>query len=142
MTTNTDGGLYIYSGNSNMGRAGDPVGANDYYGNPLHVGDIVQLWEGTYVDTEDEFWTPYNKLTAIVSDQFISYTDGTLSLKDGEIEFYCMGIASCGFDSPEWQIRIVKSHREVIEGERWKAYGFSYRRCKQADELLEERRKS
>lgn len=130
------GNLYIYSGECNMGRVGDPVGANDANGKPLHVGDIVQLIEGICVGTDIESWVPLDWLTAIVSDQFISYQNGILELKEGEIEYFCMGIKSCGFDSPKWKIRIVKGYQDVIDGEHWSNFGFSYRRSVAADELL------
>ncbi len=142
MTTKNTGELYVYSGECNMGRVGDPVGENDANGKPLYVGDIVQLVEGRCIGTDIESWMPLDRLTAIVSDQFVTYQDDIMELKEGDPEYFCMGIKSCGIDNPKWQIWIVKSHRDVIEGEHWPNFGFSYRRSAMADAMLKARGKA
>lgn len=119
--------LYILSGKCYKGLVGKPTGQKAFCGTELCVGDIVLLWRGHYIDTDIENWTQAG-MTAIVEDRYTTYSDGSVVINtEPQYDFYCMGIASCGFDDPEWRIEIIKSHEDVIEGEHWRQYGFNYR---------------
>jgi hypothetical protein len=124
-----------------MGKVGTPVGAKSFEGADLHVGDIVLIYSAMYLGTDIEQWYQQG-ITAIVSKQFESFTDGSIKLTDGHTKGFVMGIASCGFNSPDWRIEVVKSHVDVIEGEHWPAYGFNYRKNAAADALIAERNAS
>lgn len=117
--------LKVFSGECCQCDVGIPVGHEDMHGNPLHTGDIVQLWSGDYIGTDLEQWTPTDHLTCVVSDQYQSYTSGRIEEKDNPRPFV-MGIKDAGFGSPEWKVRIVKSHADVIQGEHWTAFGFRF----------------
>ena len=104
---------------------GIPVGHDDAHGHPLHTGDIVQIWHGDYLDTDLEQWMPADGLTCVVSDQYQSYSDGSI-VENKDPQPFVMGIKSCGFDHPGWKVAIVKSHADVIRGERWPDYGFRF----------------
>lgn len=97
------------------------------HGRELFTGDIVQLWHGNYVGTDSEEWMPSDGLTAIVAEQYQSYSDGSIVLLDDAAEPFTMGIKGCGISNDEWHVSLVKSHTEIIVGERFKAFGFNYR---------------
>ena len=119
--------LVVMSGDCTMCDSGVPVSAKDADGHDLHTGDIVMIWHGEYLGTDIETWTPVERLTAVISDQYESFSDGSVIEKDGNPEFFVMGIKGSGFDSPEWKICIVKKYSDVVPGEKWPAFGFSYR---------------
>jgi hypothetical protein len=134
MNTKDTGGsafpLAVFSGDCLAGVCGEAVGFNDMAGEPLHVGDIVQTF--TVIDRKDGDceWLDMmgDKLTVVVSDEWESFSDGSLVRKPDHDGFYVMGIKSIPMDEPgNWRVRLVKSHKDVIEGERWPAYGFNYR---------------
>ena len=78
----------------------------------------------------------HTTLTAVVSNQFQSFNDGSVRLDDREAEPFVMGLKSVKFDSPEWRVHLVKPFDQVVVGEHWKQWGFSYRQCEKADALL------
>ena len=133
-----DGGLKVHSGQCCMCDIGIPVGANDAAGNPLHTGDIVLIYQGRYIDTEIEQWDQEGGLTVVLAEQYQTYGDGSVRV-EGDGSFYVMGIKSCGFDHPEWQIKRVKSYADVVDGEHWKDYGFGYRKNAAADAAREKK---
>jgi hypothetical protein len=98
--------MKIYSGKVCVGNVGDEAP------NGFHVGDIVMIWHVEHAGSEFERWEPAGGLTAIVSDD------------DGKP--FVMGIKQSGFDDPAWRIDLVKKFSDVVSGERWPAYGFSY----------------
>lgn len=119
--------LAIYSENYCMCDIGRKTGEVDMHGQELFTGDIVQLWHGNYIGTDREEWMPSDGLTAIVANQYISYSDGVVKLLDKNAKPFTMGISAVGISDREWHVSLVKSHSEVVEGERFKAYGFNYR---------------
>lgn len=119
--------MRIYSGKSCMCDVGRPTGAVDMHGCELFTGDIVQLWHGNYIGTDLEEWLPSDGLTAIVADQYQSYTDGSIVEVDENTPPYTMGIKDFGISNDEWHVTLVKSHSDIIPGERFKAFGFNYR---------------
>ena len=119
--------MRIYSGTCCLCDVGMPTHQKDMHDNELFSGDIVQLWHGNYIDTELEEWMPSSGLTAIVGRQYQSYSGGEIELITNEPELYTMGISSCGVQNKEWMVALVKSHRDIISGERFKSFGFNYK---------------
>ena len=97
------------------------------HGNELFTGDIVQLWHGNYVDTDLEEWLPSSGLTAIVAKQYQSYSDGSVDILDDGAKPFTMGIANVGVQGGEWKLSLVKSHKDLVEGERFPSFGFNFR---------------
>ena len=119
--------MKIYSGSCCLCNVGIPTGETDMHGNELFSGDIVQLWHGNYIGTDVEEWFPSSGLTAIVGNQYRSYTDGTIETLTVKPELFTMGIASVGIQGDEWKVSLVKSHKDIIIGERFPTFGFNYR---------------
>lgn len=119
--------MRVFSGSCCFCDVGRPTGEKDIHGRELFTGDIVQLWHGNYIGTDFEEWMPSDGLTAIVANQYQSYTDGSIVLIDKDAPAFTMGIKDCGVSNDEWHVSLVKSHTEIIAGERFKAYGFNYK---------------
>ena len=119
--------MRVYSGNCCMCDVGIPAHQNDMHGNELFSGDIVQLWHGNYLGEDIEEWLPSSGLTVIVGNQYQSYSDGTIKLLTNSPELFTMGISSCGVQNDEWKVSLVKSHKDIIEGERFPSFGINYR---------------
>jgi hypothetical protein len=116
--------MYIYSGECRLGICGEPTPFKDLTGADLFVGDIVLP---SSIDASGI--CDNHELTAVVSDKFKSYSDGTHVEKEGQIEYFVMGIKGVDFmgrDSECWSVRKLKSFDQVVEGEVWKDYGFKY----------------
>jgi len=118
--------MKVKSGKCVLCDVGVYTGHKNKRGEELHTGDIILLWHGNYIGTEDESWYPESGLTAVVSDQYQTYSDGSVVEKEGDPEFFVMGVKGCGFDSQEWDFQIVKKYSDVISGENWPQFGFSY----------------
>lgn len=116
--------IYVYSGNVRIGNVGEPTPLKDFTRKDLFVGDIV------ITSLIDEFGICNNNgLSVVCSDRWISYNDGTHIQKNGEIEYFVMGIKNVDFmgvDSEKWIVKKVKSHEDVVIGEHWKDFGFNY----------------
>ena len=106
--------LRVFSGDCDKGAIGISIGKKDIGGQFLSTGDIVMFSHGAYVGTNAEQWTANPCLSVIMADE------------NGP---FVMGLKTCGFDHPEWRITLVKKFSDVIEGERWPAWGFNYRRA-------------
>lgn len=120
--------LKVWSGKCCLCDVGIAVAANSTWGDPvqIHTGDIVMLWHGDYIGTDLESWTPSKELTAVVANQYQSFSNGAIELLDSNPQAFAMGIKDCGFDHLEWRVQVVKKFSDVIDGERWPEYGFSY----------------
>lgn len=120
--------LKVWSGDCCLCDVGILVDASSTFGDSvqIHTGDIVILWHGQYLGTNIENWTPSSGLTAVVSDQYQTFSDGSITVRDAEPQGYAMGIKSCGLADPEWRIQVVKKFSDVVAGEHWPEYGFSY----------------
>lgn len=119
--------VFVYSGKCREGDVGEPTSLKDFTGEQLFVGDIV------ITSTIDDFGICNNNgLTVVVSDKYTSVNCGTHTehrIKEGEVEHFVMGIKSVDFmgkDAEKWIVKRVKSFKDVIAGEHWKDYGFSY----------------
>jgi hypothetical protein len=119
--------MRIYSGSCCFCDVGLPTDETDERGNKLFSGDIVQLWHGNYIGEDFEEWLPSSGLTAIVGRQYARSPDGTLERIEGPTRLFTMGIADCGIQGEEWKVVLVKSHRDIIHGERFLDFGFNYR---------------
>ena len=125
--------LKVHSGESCLCDIGIEVNAADQSGRMLHTGDIVLVWHGTHIDTYVEFWSSSCGLTVVVANQYQSYSNGDVKLRSNTPEPFVMGIKDCGFHDPSWRIQLVKKFHDVVDGEHWKEFGFSYRRNGAAD---------
>ena len=119
--------MKIYSGTCCMCDVGIPTNQKDMHGNYLFSGDIVQLWHGNFIGTDSEEWMPSSGLTAIVGNQYQSYSNGTIELLNDKPNLFTMGIAQCGIQNKEWKVSLVKSYKDIIPGERFPSYGFNYK---------------
>lgn len=118
--------LKIYSGQCLMGDVGQPTGKTDMNGEELFVGDVVQLWHGNYIGEEFAEWLPSDGLTAIVSNKYQPYSDGTHKVINDNPKPFTMGISSIGVKGDDWDVKLVKSHKEIVSGERIKSFGFRW----------------
>lgn len=114
---------FVLSGKCRIGDVGEKTPLVDCNGDTLFVGDIVDTF------TKDEFGVCYfSGLTVVVSDKWTSYNDGTHVQKEGDVEYFVMGIKSVDFmkEDSEWAVQKVKSFKDVVSGEKWKEFGFNY----------------
>lgn len=134
----TKGALRVFSGNCCLCDVGIPVNAKSTWGDPVevHTGDIIIVWHGDYIGTDIETWYPTGGLSVVVSNDYQSFSDGSVELIEGTHEPYPMGIKGCGFDHPEWRIQVVKKHSDVISVEHWPDFGFSYKHSDAADNAI------
>lgn len=114
---------FVLSGKCRIGDVGEETKLEDITGEKLYVGDIV------ITSTIDEMGVCNNNgLTVVCSDKWTSYSDGTHKAKPN-YEHFVMGIKNVDFmgkDRDKWMVKRVKSHKDVIVGEKWKDFGFSY----------------
>lgn len=116
--------LFVHSGKCCLCQIGISTGAFDFKGREIHTGDIVSLYRAEPgEDGPIELFTP---LTVVIADQFQSFSDGSVRLVERPMQFFSMGIKNVGISSPEWPVAIVKKYHDVVEGEHWPAWGFSY----------------
>ncbi len=115
---------FVLSGKCRIGDIGEPTPLKDISNNDLFVGDIV------ITSVIDEFGICNNcGLSVVCSDKWTSYSNGEHIAKEGDIEYFVMGIKNIDFmgrDSNKWMVQRVKSFNDVIVGEHWEDYGFSY----------------
>ena len=113
---------YILSGKCRVGDVGESTPLKDCEDKDLFVGDIV------ITSVIDKFGICSNYgVTAIVSDKWTTFSDGTNVEKEGEVEYFVMGNKNTDFKtSEEWIVKRVKSFEDIIVGENWKDYGFNY----------------
>ena len=76
----------------------------------VYTGDIVLVWHGHYVGTYDEIWYPADSLTTVLFDQYHRYSD--------EDQPFVMFYKKADFES-EYKVQVVKSHKDVVNGEHW-----------------------
>ena len=120
--------VFVYSGVCRQGTLGMETSLNDVTGEKLYVGDIVMT------STIDEFGICSNNgLTVVVSDEFRSVNNGKETEyipKEGQIEYFVMGIKNVDFmnaDSEKWIVKKLKSFKDVVNGEKWTDFGFNYK---------------
>ena len=119
--------MRIFSGKVCMGYCGTPTHEFDELGNELFVGDIVKLYHGQFIGTDDETWHPSGGLTAIVSNKYVTYGDGSIEVITETPKAFTMGIFNTGVQGKEWKVELIKSHRDIVPGEHMVFYGFNWR---------------
>lgn len=118
---------YVYSGKCRKGTLGQSTGITDIHGDLLRVGDIVITFR------DDPLAAVPSGLTVVVSDEWISYSNGVHEKKEN-FEFFVMGIKNSTIakldDKNEkyWHVKRVKKWEDVIDGEHWSDYGFNYKK--------------
>lgn len=119
--------MKVYSGDCCMCDVGIPTGEADMHGKKLFSGDIVQLWHGNWIGEECEEWLPSSGLTVITGNQYTSYAGKEPKLKDPSPMLFTMGIAKIGIQNHEWKVSLIKSHTDLVVGERFQSFGINYR---------------
>ena len=126
-------GVAVFSGECLVAVCGLPTGFRDMCGYELFTGDIVVVFTvREYGDDRESLDYLPSGLTAVVSDEWVTTREllsgeRTYRRKEGAPEFFVMGIKNVPMDEPgQWRVMRVKEWSDVIEGERWPAYGFSY----------------
>jgi hypothetical protein len=119
--------MKIYSGSCCLCDVGLPTNQQDVQGNDLFSGDIVMLWHGSHIGTDIEEWLSSDRLTAIVGNQYKSFSDGTIKLLTKKPRLFTMGISSCGIQNDEWKVSLIKSHLDIIPGEKYKNFELNYK---------------
>lgn len=106
-------GLEVYSGECRLCDVGLETPYVDVMGRKLFTGDIVMSYTDTYGP---------DALSVVVAEQHTKITDQV------DPYFFVMGIRNVPLEQDgEWKVRHLKSHEDVVAGEHWKAWGFSYR---------------
>jgi hypothetical protein len=111
---------YIYSGQCRLCEIGRETSILTNKEEKLYTGDIVMIM------TKDNNYAPHH-LTAVCADDWEN-VQGNEPVYKGKSHAFIMGIKdSCIKNKGEdWYIYRVKSYKDVVDGEHWKAYGFSY----------------
>lgn len=113
--------VFVYSGKCKLGQVGEPTSLKDFTGEDLFVGDIV------ITSCVDDFGICSNNgLTVVVSDE---YNNKLIAEEHWGNSHFVMGIKSVDFmgkDAEKWIVKRVKSFKDVVVGEHWRDYGFSY----------------
>ena len=116
--------MYVYSGKRRLCDAGVSTGYSDAHGKPLYTGDIVV----SYTVDEAQGFAYLGGLTVVVSDKYTTYSNGEHVKKEGDPEFYVMGIRDVSLvDKSGWRVMKLKGFESVINGEHWPDYGFSFK---------------
>ena len=117
--------MLVYSGKCRLCETGKAVGFRDMEGKELSTGDIVAIWSER---------GPSPVLTVVVSDQFESFSDGSHEENESP-EYFVMGLKSVNLaDEPGyWRVFKLKDHADVIDGEHWSAWGFSFKSSEAAE---------
>lgn len=63
----------------------------------------------------------------VTGNQYQNYSNGKIETLTDEPELFTMGIASVGIQGDDWRVSLVKSHKDIIPGERFESYGINYR---------------
>jgi hypothetical protein len=110
---------YIYSGQCRLCEVGRETAILDHKEEKLYTGDIVIIW------TEANCYIPKN-LTVVVSHDYENIHGCEPKFIKKDMPFV-MGIKNAKVGPGEWWIAKVKSYKDVIDGEHWKEFGFSYK---------------
>ena len=115
--------MYVYSGDVRLCKVGADTEFRDLHNNLLRTGDIVVSWcrDGHTV----------TGLSVVVRDEFNCYFGQEPIPLDEPGEPFVMGLKTANITEPDtegfWQVMRVKRAEDVIDGEHWKDYGFSFR---------------
>jgi hypothetical protein len=121
--------LGVFSGRCLQAVCGKATSFNDINGEPLRTGDIVMIFSVREDDGDPDYFP--KGLTAVVSDEFTSYATGEGTRHErnpGPPGYFVMGIKDVPLDGEgNWRVMKVKGFEDVVEGEHWPQYGFSYK---------------
>ena len=125
----------IKSGECINGICGEPFDKTDSFGNPLCVGDIVQIWHITSGEFDNGSGDGF---TAVVNEKYTSFADGTHQ-ENAEYSTFVMGIKDSVILQPDdfenddgegnltgWCVKKIKCHSDTVIGEKWSSFGFNY----------------
>lgn len=119
--------MKVFSGKCCLCDVGFPSGIKDFRtGDELYTGDIVLLYSVDYPNTDIEHWNCHG-MTIIVADQYTSYTTGVITPNQTPFKPFCMGVKCVDFPSKQWKVQLIKSFKDVVDGEHFPSYGFSYK---------------
>jgi len=125
--------MFIYSGNCRFCETGLFAGLKDDANRELYTGDIVII----YTVSENLGISNFNGLTIVVADHYKNVSGKEPEYKKDKDKRppFVMGIADCdiqksitdiNYPDTVWRAHRVKSYKDVIDGEKWKDYGFRY----------------
>jgi len=137
-TIKMDRVMKVFSGTCCQCDVGRPTGEKDMYGKELFTGDLVILLHGNYVGTDLETWFPSGGLHFITANQYQSYSNGVIKIRDKDAKPFTMGIADVGVQGGEWKVILAKSHKDVIEGERYpECFGLEFKKTQPIYEVVD-----
>lgn len=119
--------MYVYSGKCRLCECGLKTSLISMSGKKLKTGDVVV----SYVADNNNILSCLGGLSVVVCDQWQSYSDGTHKIiskynKSKDIpDAFIMGIKKVKLGK-DWHAECVKACEDVIVGEHWKDFGFSY----------------
>lgn len=121
--------MYVYSGKCRLCECGLTTKLTDDMENKLKTGDIVM----SYIINQFGV-SSFDGLTVVVADQWQTYNNDTHVLNKGKIESFVMGIKDVElnletgiYPDSTWRVRRLKKFEDVIDGEHWANFVFSYR---------------
>jgi len=113
---------------------------------PLRTGDIVVMY--TYAKDSGMVSVPQG-LSVVVADQYDNVQGKVPEKKSDLGESFVMGLKNCGLDEPAedyphtvWRVRRVKRYEDVVPGENWTAFGFSFQTGHEGAVALAEKRRA
>ena len=120
--------LRVFSGNSCLCDVGIEWNGYDRWGSKLqlHTGDIVLIYKVCHADTDFEEHI-FQGMTAVVANQYTSFTDGEVVVNEEPLQVFVMGIKDVDISAEDWRVEIVKKYIDVVDGEHWKEFGFNYK---------------
>ena len=120
--------LQVFSGNSCLCDVGIEWNGYDRWGSKLqlHTGDIVVIYKVCHADTDFEEHI-FQGMTAVVANQYTSFTDGEVVINKKPLQVFVMGIKDVDLSTEDWRVEIVKKYTDVIDGEHWEEFGFNYK---------------
>ena len=78
----------------------------------VHTGDIVIVWVGHHISTDDECWYPSESLTTIFIEQF-----GHFSIHEDKTP-YVMFWKNADF-TKDYKVQVVKKYTDLVPNEHW-----------------------
>ena len=116
----------VYSGMCRLCDCGIPAGF-DSHGATLFTGDLVTI---SYYGEDDILRQVADHLTFVSARQYESYNDGSYKEIDSKPVPFIMGIKDSGVRKvghDGWNVVKVKSYNDIIDGENYPYFNFSYR---------------
>jgi hypothetical protein len=115
---------FVYSGKCRLCECGKETGIYDTNGRKLFTGDIVMIFTE---DGDGLVEQMADHLTVVVDEGFKPYTDGQHVPQDSPDNPYIVGIKDIIHPDKIWRVIRVKEQADVVHGEHWRDFGFSYR---------------